>query len=269
MTWRRFLSRTGYGDKSFFSHSTLRNKVFLIFLGFLLSYATAADALNVELSETSPTTPAVLDQDEALYVLIRYQSEQPLRFQAMGKYLGQEVKTNVRMNPSQAYPAGEGQAIAWVSYYKATTIDSLMVTVYNANWQPLEIKTISLSAAWKKDHSNLTHPKPSWVNKLNQQQQARVVSPQQPLSIWDNLFVQLLYFSIPVYWILQISVLWKWSAAWRKLACIPLFISIPLLGYTVFALVSGSNLWPLMMLFITPVTLLMLLIIMGYKKMRR
>ncbi|PWY55052.1 hypothetical protein DGG96_14035 [Legionella qingyii] len=227
-----------------------------------------ASALNVELSETSPASPAVLHQDESLYVLIHYQSEEPLRFQAIGKYLGQEIKTNIRMNPSQAYPVGDGQAIAWVSYFRETKIDSIMVTVYNANWQPLETQSISISAKWEEDKDTISNPKASWVNELNQQQQASVKIPQEPLSTWDILFVQLLYFSIPIYWILQLRLLWKWSGSWRKLACIPLLISLPLLVYTVFALFAGSNLWPLMMLFITPVTLLMLLIIMGYKKMR-
>lgn len=233
----------------------------------MLSYSTIAVALKVELGETSPASPAVLHQDEALYVLIHYQSEQPLRFQAIGTYLGAEIKTNARMNPSQAYPAGEGQAIAWVSYYKPTEIDSVKVTVYNANWRALETKSLSLSATWQEDYRKVAHPKAPWVNELNQQQQASVTAKQQPLSTWDILFIKLLFWSIPIYWILQLLTLWKWSGTWRKIACIPLFFSIPLLIYTVFALFAGSNLWPLMMLFITPVLLLLLLIIMIMKKM--
>ncbi|KTD42294.1 hypothetical protein [Legionella parisiensis] len=242
-------------------------RCFFFLIGFFLSYTSLAATLNVELSETSPASPAVLHQDEALYVLIRYKSEQPLRFQAMGAYLGKELKNNIRMNPSQAYPAGEGQAIAWVSYYKATKIDSVIVTVYNANWRVLETKSLSLSVTWQEDRSNVTQPKAPWVNELNQQQQASVTATQQPLSTRDILFIQLLYWSVPIYWILQLIILWKWSGTWRKIACIPLFISIPLLIYTLFALFVGSNLWPLMMLFITPVILLILLVIVVIKKM--
>lgn len=246
----------------------MRWRRFFFLIGFLLSYTTIAVALDVELSETSPASPALLHQDEALYVLIRYKSEQPLRFQAIGSYLGKEIKNYARMNPSQVYPAGDGEAIAWVSYYKATEIDAVRVTVYNANWRALETKSLSLSVNWQEERSNVTHPKAPWVNELNQQQQASVAAiQQQPLSTWDILFIQLLFWSIPIYWILQLIVLWKWSGTWRKIACMPLFISIPLLIYTVFALFAGSNLWPLMMLFITPVILLVLLIIMIMKKM--
>ncbi|WP_454780423.1 hypothetical protein [Legionella sp. WA2022007384] len=267
MTRNRSFSRAFYSSNESFVRSRVsRSKlVLIVFIGLLLSYTTIARALNVELSETSPASPAVLHQDEALYVLIHYQSEQPLRFQAIGTYLGKEIKDNIHMNPSQAYSVGEGQAIAWVSYTKGAKIDSVMVTVYNANWQPLETQSISLSAVWQEDNSTLSNPKAPWVNELNQQQQASV-RPTESLSTWDILFVQLLFFSIPIYWILQIRLLWTWSGRRRTYACIPLLISLPLLAYTVFALFLGSNLWPLMMLFITPVALLMLIIIWVIKK---
>ncbi|KTD58884.1 hypothetical protein [Legionella shakespearei] len=232
-----------------------------------LLFSSNAVALHVELMETSPASPTVLYQDEALYVLIHYKSERPLRFQAVGKYRDQEIMVNVRLNPSQAYPEGEGQAIAWVAYDKPTEIDALKVTVYNENWQPLETKMMMLSAIWQEGNSQRTHSQAPWVKRLNQEQQASVSKSQEPLSWWDVLFFQLLYLSVPLYWILQITVLLRWPEEWRKTACLPLLISIPLLVYTLYALYKQSNLWPLMMLFITPITLLILLVIMIYKKM--
>lgn len=227
-----------------------------------LFFSSPALALHVELMETSPASPAVLNQYDALYVLIHYKSERPLRFQAVGKFRDQEIKVNARLNPSQAYPEGDGQAIAWVAYEKPTEIDALMVTVYNENWQPLETKTMMLSAAWQEGNNQTPYVQAPWVKQLNQEQQASVTGPQEPLSKWAALFFQLLYLSTPLYWILQITVLLRWSGQWRKIACLPLFISLPLLLYTLYALYQQSNLWPLMMLFITPVALLILLVIM-------
>lgn len=86
-------------------------------LVILAIYSTSSMALSVELIETSPKSPVILNQDEALYVLIRYKSDQPLRFQAIGENLRQKIMDSARFNPSQAYPAGEGEAIAWVAYY--------------------------------------------------------------------------------------------------------------------------------------------------------
>jgi hypothetical protein len=45
----------------------------------------------------------------------------------------------------------------------------------------------------------------------------------------------------------------KYHGIWRKAALVPLLTMVPLFAYTVYALIAGSNLWPLIMLFITPV----------------
>lgn len=60
-------------------------------LVILAIYSTSSMALSVELIETSPKSPVILNQDEALYVLIRYKSDQPLRFQAIGENLRQKT----------------------------------------------------------------------------------------------------------------------------------------------------------------------------------
>ncbi|MCL9685840.1 hypothetical protein [Legionella maioricensis] len=246
----------------------IRLSLLSLFAVIVYLYSTLATALNVELIETSPKSPAVLYLGEAIYVLIHYKSDQPLRFQAMGKNLNQQISKEVRLNPSQAYFAGEGDAIAWVAYDKPTYIDTITVTVYDEKWKPLQTKSMLLSAIWQEGSTGQTHPQSPWVKLLNQQQQARV-KQQEPSSIWGMVFVQLLFFSTPLYWILQIILIFKWSGRWRTMACLPLLVSIPLLAYTLYALYASSNLWPLMMIFITPFALLFLLILMGVKYSRR
>lgn len=233
----------------------------------LAIYSTPSMALSVELIETSPKSPVTLNQDEALYVLIRYKSDQPLRFQAIGENLQQKMMSNARFNPSQAYSSGEGEAIAWVAYDNATEIDSITVTIYDANWRVLQTKSISVSAVWQNENSNNNQPVAPWVQRLNQQQQSSVfTNSQTSLSSGDAHFVQFLFLLIPLYWLLQIFILFNWTGRWKKLACFPLLFSVPLLLYTLYALYAGSNLWPLMMLFVTPFILALLLIIIGYKK---
>ena len=246
----------------------IRLPLLQLLAGIIYLYSAMAVALNVTLVETSPKSPAVLYQYEALYVLIHYKSDQPLRFQAMGKNLNKKISKELRLNPSQAYPAGEGDAIAWVAYNKGTYIDTITVTVYDEKWKPLQTKSMLISAIWQEDTTGRTHPQAPWVKELNQQQQASI-RQQDPPSIWSMIFVQLLFFSIPIYWILQIILIFKWSGRSRKIICLPLLISIPLLVYTLYALYAlyaGSNLWPLMMLFISPFALLLLLILIGIKR---
>ncbi|HAT3975733.1 TPA: hypothetical protein RG395_003301 [Legionella pneumophila] len=236
-------------------------------LVILAIYSTPSMALSVELIETSPKSPVTLNQDEALYVLIRYKSDQPLRFQAIGENLQQKIMDSARFNPSQAYPAGEGEAIAWVAYDNTTEIDSITVTIYDANWRALQTKSIPVSAVWQNENNSNNQPVAPWVQRLNQQQQSSVfTNSQTSLSSGDAHFVQFLFLLIPLYWLLQIFILFNWTGRWKKLACFPLFFSIPLLLYTLYALYAGSNLWPLMMIFATPFILVFLLFIIGYKR---
>ncbi|HIC7358895.1 TPA: hypothetical protein ACW6D3_002755 [Legionella pneumophila] len=246
----------------------LAQRMRLFFLLVMLAvYSAPSIALSVELIETSPKSPVVLNQNEALYVLIRYRSDLPLRFQAIGENLRQKIMDNARFNPSQAYSSGEGEAIAWVAYDNATEIDSITVTIYDANWRALQTKSTPVSAVWQNENSKNNQPLAPWVQRLNQQQQSSVfTNSQTSLSSGDAYFVQFLFLLIPLYWLLQIFILFNWTGRWKKLACFPLFFSLPLLLYTLYALYAGSNLWPLMMLFVTPFILVFLLIIVGYKR---
>ncbi len=162
------------------------------------------------------------------------------------------------------------------------TLHHLIVNVYNQNWQLLEQKAIPVKLQWQKQISDTVKNPPPWVIKLNQEQQSAVKGKPQPISIFWEILIRLFFLCIPIYWFLQIRVLYKWSSGKcpfhaeiavvvftrMRVGCIPLIVSIPLLLYTLFALYQGSNLWPVMMLFLTPPLLILLLGIMTFKKLR-
>jgi len=68
--------------------------------------------------------------------------------------------------------------------------------------------------------------------------------------------LDLLWLAVPLYLILQIIVLVRTSGTNRALAGAPLFIMVPIYIYTIVALMQQSNLWPLLLLFSSPVALL-------------
>jgi hypothetical protein len=78
----------------------------------------------------------------------------------------------------------------------------------------------------------------------------------------DDFWMWLIMFagwSVPGYFILQ-AILWRrWEGGWRRAALLPLVVAAPITAYTVFALLAGSNLWPLVMLFTLPFAFLYLL----------
>jgi hypothetical protein len=70
------------------------------------------------------------------------------------------------------------------------------------------------------------------------------------------MLLSLLWLAVPAYVILQAIVLWRSAGVARILAGVPLLGMIPVFVYTVMGLINNSNLWPLLLLFSSPVALL-------------
>lgn len=64
--------------------------------------------------------------------------------------------------------------------------------------------------------------------------------------------------AVPGYWVLQVRMARDYRGAWRIAALAPLLAMVPLVGYTVFALALGSNLWPLLLILASPIAVLYL-----------
>jgi len=66
---------------------------------------------------------------------------------------------------------------------------------------------------------------------------------------------------VPLYFALQIWFGYAWSGRWRVAALVPLVPLAPILIYTLAGLFHGSNLWPLFLIFFTPLGLGYLLVV--------
>src|SRR6187399_1421781 len=78
--------------------------------------ARAAEALaHVEILETDPGHDIELAPRAALHARVRYDSLVPIRIQARAYKGGVEQQASM-MNPSPVYPAGQGEAIAWLAF---------------------------------------------------------------------------------------------------------------------------------------------------------
>jgi hypothetical protein len=99
------------------------------------------------------------------------------------------------------------------------------------------------------------HDRAGSISQLSERQQAVAPAPSEIADEPDWLFdflMALAVASIPGYVCLQIFMLLRYSGGWRVAAGFPLIGTIPLAIYTLAALAMGSNLWPLMMLFLAP-----------------
>ncbi|MCS5708475.1 hypothetical protein CC99x_006090 [Candidatus Berkiella cookevillensis] len=247
----------------------------LLFIVFLWIHHGSLLAFEVELTQTSPQISpnfsTILHKDEALFVRIQYQSEQPLRFQARGLLNDIQNEKNVRYNPSPVYAQGKGEAIAWLAYDGPTSINKIRVNIYNQQWQQIGSQDLNLSANWTNRIASTPTPIADWAQTLNniQQNSVSTAAMNTESSFLFGFLMQIMFLMTPGYLILQIYTLCKYEDNWRKAARIPLFVMIPLGIYTIFALIAGSNLWPLMLIFISPFSFIYLLGVVILKYLRR
>ena len=68
--------------------------------------------------------------------------------------------------------------------------------------------------------------------------------------------LDLIWLTIPAYVVVQVIALMRSSTGSRMVAALPLFVMVPVFIHAVVGLVQESNLWPLLMLFTTPLALL-------------
>lgn len=232
--------------------------LFLVFA--LLSFTSPvhpASEVSVRILQTDPPSGTELDGREPLYVRIAYESDVPLRFQARPYRDGQPVSRSAAYNPSPAYRAGRGETVAWVSFDDATVIDEIRVKVSDGQWQPVSTVSRRIDIRWNGVMPAQWRTPADWVERLSGAQQQMVsqaaLESGSGSSGGGDLLIPLMGLSVPGYLLLQIWFLASWRDGWRKAAMVPLLVMIPLTLYTVFALMAGSNLWPLALLFLAPI----------------
>ena len=68
--------------------------------------------------------------------------------------------------------------------------------------------------------------------------------------------LDLIWLTIPAYLVVQVIALRRSSGGTRIAAALPLFVMVPVFVHAALAFAHESNLWPLLMLFASPVALL-------------
>jgi hypothetical protein len=247
---------------------------FLLFgSGLLLTLALAgalpAFAQSVQVVATDPLPDRVLDRGEPLYVHLRYASEQPVRFRARGRFFGIERTAGSQTNPAPAYPAGDGDALVWIAYVEPTVVDEILIQAYDDRWQPIAQMAWPLVMEWRGVAGHSPRATPEWASRLSaaQQQMVTAAPREDPGMGWTLLFM-LAGWSIPGYVVLQIIALRRWRDRWRTAAMLPLWVTVPVLGYTMLAALKGSNLFPVIMLFTYPCAFLYLAGVAVTRRMR-
>jgi hypothetical protein len=216
--------------------------------------------LSFRIVETDPAARTTLGARQPFYLRIAYKSDVPVRFQTQGYSQGESVRSGAMYNPAPMYPVGEGEAVAWLAFQGDVRIDEIRVTAYDERFRAIATEAFPTDASW-----NGAPPRPSrlpapWARKLSDQQQVMTSTALQSAGGGGGdglvgVLISLMMGSIPAYLIVQAYMLLRYSGGWRRAAMVPLICTIPLALYTLFGLLDGANLWPLMAIFLTPIAL--------------
>lgn len=233
-----------------------------IFMLLVAPVAAMAAVPAIDVLAVHPAFGSTLPRDTAVYVHLRYRSETPLRVQMKGFRNGTEIRDGARWNPSPAYPAGSGEAIAWIAHSEPVRIDELHIEISDADWRTLLILKQPAGFAWSSQPGEMAS-RPEWVRRLGDaQQQATAASPADGDDDAFGLLLGLITgLGIPGYFVLQFLFGMRWSGGWRLAALVPLLVMVPATIHASLALAAGSNLWPILVIFTAPLGFLYLCIL--------
>ncbi|MHA1601066.1 MAG: hypothetical protein ACTSW2_09580, partial [Alphaproteobacteria bacterium] len=193
-----------------------------------------------------------------------YSSDYPVRFRIEGYAEGKRV-TESRSNPAPLYPAGEGEALAWMAFDPPAAIDELKIVVLDDRRQPLAVKVVRARLRWEKEVPATGAAQPDWVRRLSREQQALAAVPELDLEdaveelIPREWLLPLAWVLVLAYIVLQAPMAIWFAGKWRLAARLPLIVTVPLFLYTIGAFSAGSELWPLALLMLAPFVLVYLI----------
>lgn len=232
---------------------------------------TAHAEVRLRLVEAFPSSPAPLAHWQRYYLRVAYTSDQPVRIGA-DPFLGAAAVPGTSSG-SPVSAAGSGEALYWIAYTKPARVDRLVIYATDESWaKRLATLEVPVQLAWTGEKAAPVTP-PEWVSRLQaardaQQRLEAAARAREPVNpAWGFAFF-LAGWSIPGYFALQGFLLWRWRGGWRIAAAIPAVPMAIVLGHAIFALIAGSNLFPLFLLFLCPPALLYLLAVAAVRKAR-
>lgn len=209
--------------------------------------------LEVRLLETDPPAPARVSTSSRLSVRIGYRSNLPVRFNAEPLRNGEPVRAG--WNGSPAWPAGDGEALAWFFLFEPGVIDGVRIDVGHANGRgTFRSFDFPLTAEFVSGNRG-SGAEPAWVGRLESTAEAlRAAQAPAPkaggAADWALGFgiVSILFAVLILGAALPIAAIIHWEGGWRIGAWAALAIyALPILNVVIGVLIdpTSHNLWPL------------------------
>ena len=227
---------------------------FLVAVMLALPALGAAAEPAVRVVATDPDVEATLGRDEAFYVRIEFNADEPVSIWARPFFQGKEVQ-RAKSNPSFPH-SGWGFALGWFSLDGPDAVDQVRIKLgggkpyreWEAYLYPVRLTGTGMPVAQRA--------RPPWVEELlrEEQERSRQAYEQrmnEPVSTGGMLFM--MFFMLAVLALLVVGAgaplwgVWKWRGGWRIGAAVPALVMAFVIGRIVVDTAldpTSHNLWP-------------------------
>lgn len=227
----------------------------------------------MQVMETDPPSPATLHHWEEFSLRIAYESDLPVRIRAYPYFSGKPVPATT--SGSLRHGPGRGEALYWIAYTKPAQVDRIVVQAEDDRTQkPIVQLEIAVNLVWTGQQQAARRKKADWVVRI-QAENDRIMREEarefanRPRPWWESILFMAAGWSIPIYFIVQVVVLWRWRGGWRIAAAIPAVPMLAVLLHAIFAFFAGSNIFPIFLIFFCLPALIYLLILMALRRLKR
>jgi hypothetical protein len=232
----------------------------LALLACLTLADAAAEPVSIAVARRSAEPGASLPRWGTIYLDVAYSADRPVRIQASAIGEGGPAEKGLAMNATVAHPAGDGHALAWISFSEPAAIAAIRITAYDENFKPLAVVDQPFAARWGAEPAASSVKQLAWVVNLREEENRIAAEyarahPPAPDPVGD-VMVLLMFLSVPAYFVAQAFGAFFLRGGWRAAAMAPLVIMGPVLAFTAFAFAAGSNLAPIYLIFTAPLAML-------------
>ncbi len=247
---------------------------FLLALGICISplVLTANADVRVQVMETDPASPATLKNGESFYLRIQYETDRAIRIRGEAYFAGQKITDMTGGSPR--YQPGTGEAMFWFAWRQPAQVDRIVILAQDDSGRQVFAETkIPVQLTWSRELDTAPRARAEWVQRMRVEDARRVQAEleeyrNRPGRAWETLLGMAIVWCVPAYFVAQILTLVRWRERWRFAAGLPLIVLAPVLLYTVYAYLQGSNIFPLVLIFTSPVLLMYLGVLWAIRRSR-
>lgn len=225
----------------------------------------AAEPPAVRIAETDPGLFGRLGAYDPLYLRLAYRSDRPLTLRAEGLAAG--VPVPGMTDGVHRVPAGAGETMAWIAYPAGTAIDGIRIDILDDRSRLLAAFDTTAQMQW--DGGARRERPAEWARRMSDAEQRQRASAADPYSPVEDVIGLVVMAAVPFYFVLQGWLSWAWSGRWRAAALVPLLALGPATLFSLYALLQGSNLWPITVILLAPFGLIYLLVLYGVRAVAR